>query len=309
MTKLYHIEPVLQQTYWGSDKIIKWYNLDTELANVGQMYHVIGIPGHLDCRVTETGKPLSELYKEQPELFDCPHKELPIRMATMCCIKDMSYQVHPDDDYAMKHEGCRGKVAGQVAFEESDEVKEILFGNTAKTLNEFKSMVENKQWDQLFQKMKIKEGDFLHTPTGVIHCVEAENKLRMCCGTGSDITYRFYDHDRNEPGRELHLKQVYETVNIPEVPLAPRHVEPEERDGLMVYDYHSAPNEYIFKRLRCSGDGHFKMDEFYFLTCINGKGTVNGEAIGKGETLFVPAHSERLPISGDMELFLISCPD
>ena len=61
-----------------------------------------------------------------------------------------SYQLHPDDAYAEKHENQKGKVSGAVALKASDHVSEWLFGNKAKNLEDFKRMVENKDWKNLF---------------------------------------------------------------------------------------------------------------------------------------------------------------
>ena len=48
-------------------------------------------------------------------------------------------------------------------------VSEWLFGNKARNREEFKRMVEDKDWENLFSKIKVKDGDFVHTPAGVIH--------------------------------------------------------------------------------------------------------------------------------------------
>ena len=309
MKKIYHIRPVEQQTLWGSDKIIKLYGIKTALANIGQLYHVIALPGHLDCVVEETEEPLSTFYEKNPDLFDCPHMEFPIRMATVCSVDNMSYQLHPNDEYALEHEGCRGKVAGLVTIEETDDVSDTIFGNTAKSLDEFKALVEAKDWEHLFGHVQWKDGDFLNTPTGVIHGVKGDGKIKISFGTGGDVTYRFYDFERNDPKRPLQLEQVYDCVNIPEVPLGAIHVEPVQKGGMFQYDYYSAPNEYTAKRFRVETSGVFEMDEFMFFACTKGNGAINNVEIVPGQTLFVPAHYGPVTLSGKMELFMISCPD
>ena len=309
MRKIYRIRPVEQRTMWGSDKIIKLYDIKTDLDNIGQLYHVIALPGHLDCLVEDVGEPLSAFYEKNPELFDCPHKEFPIRMATVCSVDNMSYQLHPSDEYALKHEGCRGKVAGIVTIEETDDITDTIFGNTAKTLDEFKAMVEAKDWDKLFDRVQWKDGDFLNTPTGVIHGVKGDGKIKISFGTGGDITYRFYDFERNDPKRPLQLEQVYECVNIPEVPIGPIHVEPVRKGGMLQYDYYSAPNEYTAKRFRVETSGVFELDKFMFFVCVKGRGTVGGVELVPGQTVFVPAHYGPVELCGEMELFMISCPD
>lgn len=85
-------------------------------------------------------------------------------------MKDFSHiSCTPDDAYALAHENTWGKVSGSVTLKEDDQVSEKLFGNKAASLDEFKALVEKKDWESLFRKVKVKNGDFLHTPAGVIH--------------------------------------------------------------------------------------------------------------------------------------------
>ena len=42
--------------------------------------------------------------------------------------------------------------------------------------------------------------------------------------TNSDITYRMYDYERDDPKRPLHLKQAFEGLNMPETDLKPHNI-------------------------------------------------------------------------------------
>lgn len=286
--------------------MIDRYKLKTDLENVGMIYHVIAIPGKLDCVVRETEEPLSKFYKNNRELFDCDSELFPVRMATSCGECKMSYHLHPGDEYAMAHEGTRGKVSGSVSMEESEEVSEKLFGNRAKSLEAFRCLVEAEDWENLFSKVRVKEGDFLNTPAGVIHGGGGGGKMMMTFSTNSDITYRFYDYGRNDPARHLHPEQVCDCVNIPEVPFGPVHAVPEETDGIRIYHYYSRAGEYTAKRIDVDGPGRYERAEFYFLFCSEGSGTVDGERMPEGQTILVPSHYGALELDGSMKLYLIS---
>ena len=309
MKKIYHMCPLYESFIWGGRKIIDRYHLNTDLNNVGIMYHVIAIPGKLDCIVEETQEPLSVFYKNHKELFACASELFPVRMTTSCGENKMSYHLHPSDAYALVHEGTRGKASGAVAMEEADKVSERLFGNRAQTVDEFKKMVQEKDWDHLFQKISVKQGDFLHTPAGVIHGGGGEGTMNMTFSTNSDITYRFYDYDRNDPKRKLHLQQVYDCVNIPEVSLGTVHPEPKLIDGLQTVTYHDFPGEYTAMRLDVHGSGIFEKAEFYFLFCADGDGTIGDTEISEGKTVFVPADYGKVDMTGNMRLYLISYRD
>lgn len=305
--KLYKIKPVLQETVWGGRNIIDYYHLDTKLQNVAEMYHVIALKDHFDNEVEGTDETLSSFYEKYPELFDCSCPVFPIRMATSCADKKQSYHLHPDNEYAWKHEHCLGKATGSILYEPKGEIRHRFFGHTAKTLEEFKTKVENNDWDSLCRYIDIRDDQYFHTIPGLIHGGGGGNpQLGIAFAQNSDITYRAYDFGRNDPNRKLHLKQVYDCINIPDIECKPIDVVPREENGCMVSDYYDSPGEYTAKRIDVDKEGRFEMKEFYFILNAKGKGTVNGEEILMGETVFVPAHFGPILIQGELKLYLIS---
>ena len=119
MHKIFHVKPIYLEFVWGGHKLIDKYNLQTVLKNVGMIYLVIAIPNHLDNIVEETNQPLSEFYQEHQDLFKINEERFPVRMAISCNEGRQSYQVHPDDAYALSHEGTRGKVSGSISLEKN----------------------------------------------------------------------------------------------------------------------------------------------------------------------------------------------
>ena len=82
----------------------------------------MGIRDSLDNVVEETGETLSEFYENHPELFRCKKGEFPVRMSITCNEGFQSYQLHPDDAYALAHENTWGKVSGSVTLKEDEPV-------------------------------------------------------------------------------------------------------------------------------------------------------------------------------------------
>ena len=183
MKQLYHIKPIYKSFIWGGRELIDYFHIDTNMENIGTIYHVIAIPGQLDNIVRETQEPLSVFYRKNPQVFQCSEESFPVRMTTTANSGFQSYQLHPDDAYAKRHENERGKVSGAVALKTSDNVSEWLFGNKARNREEFKRMVEDKDWENLFSKIKVKDGDFVHTPAGVIHGGYGKGTVSATFGT------------------------------------------------------------------------------------------------------------------------------
>lgn len=311
MVVIYHIEPVLESFIWGGRRIIDAYHLETDLKNVGQIYHVIALKGHQDCIVTEARQPLSRFYETHPEIFRCKAPVFPVRLATSCSEKKMSYHLHPGNGYALTHEGTLGKVSGSIAIEPDGTEQIKLFGNRAASLEEFRQLVEREDWEGLFQTITVRSGQYLHTPAGVIHGGGGgENgKISMVFASNSDISYRFFDYHRNDPDRRLHVRQVYDCVNIPEVPLAPIDPVCYEVNGLRVTDYYSSPGEYVAKRLDVDGPGSFSFDRFMCIVCVKGEGKIDGIPIRMPETVLIPADHGPVRLDGAMQLYMISYID
>lgn len=306
MKKIYHIEPIYKSFIWAGQKLIKHFNIKTDLPSIGTIYHVIAIPGDLDNTVLETHQPLSEFYNMHRNLFQLKTNYFPIRMTTTANEGFQSYQLHPDDTYALEHENQKGKVSGAVALFDSPNVKSWLFGNKAKNKQEFKQLVLDKNWDQLFTTLDVQDGDFVHTPAGVIHGGYGSGQISATFGTNSDITYRFYDLDRNDPNRPLHLQQVFDCATVPEVHFEAKRVKPKEQQNLKIYDYYDHEKEYIAKRIKVNGSASYHYSRFMFIACVNGNGTINDEHINLGETIFVPADFGQLSLDGNMDLIIIS---
>lgn len=306
MAKVFHVRPIYKDFIWGGSKLIEKYKLNTTLPNVGTIYMVIALPGHLDNIVEEVGEPLSEFYRINPEYFCIEEPTLPIRMTITCNEGLQSYQVHPSDSYALVHEKTKGKISGNIIIEETGTVRKKLFGHKATSLEEFKALIQAEDWDHFFNLLDVPDGSFLNTPAGVVHGGKGDGEIVVTFSTNSDITYRFYDFGRNDPKRPLHLQQVFDCANIPEVQVGAIRVSPIKVEGIEIYKYYDIPGEYTALRLRINGKGSFQMTEFVFYGCYQGEGKIEGVNIVAGETLFIPANSGQIKFEGEMDLVAIS---
>ena len=70
--------------------------------------------------------------------------------------RDLSVQVHPNDEYARINEnGELGKTECWYVID-CKEGAEIIYGHHAKTKDELVEMVEQEEWDKLLQRVKVK---------------------------------------------------------------------------------------------------------------------------------------------------------
>lgn len=72
-------------------------------------------------------------------------------------VKQISVQLHPNDEYCLQHEGEKGKFECGI-FVQGDRDHLAIRGHNAKTREEFRKLVETEQWDKLFRVVTIKKG-------------------------------------------------------------------------------------------------------------------------------------------------------
>jgi len=308
MKKIYHIEPVFTEAIWGGQQLIRKYGWKTNLNNIGEAYNVIAMPGHLDCDVSETGEKLSVFYQKNKDMFKCGTKDFPVRAAMSCTMYPMSVQIHPDNDYALAHDGRLGKPDGVYILEGEGTVE---FGHFAKTRNEFRSMVNEQAWNSLLRYINVAKGDFLDMPHGTLHALGA-NMIYFEFSQNADLTYRLFDYNRKQldpktgAPRVLHIDKICECVTIPQSETSVSKIKKVESRGCLITSFHSEPGVYSCGKIEVKEKGIYARDQFYFLTVIEGEGTVQGTDVKGGETLFIPCEFGDIEIKGNIELTYVT---
>ncbi|WP_273476946.1 hypothetical protein [Faecalicoccus acidiformans] len=113
---------------------------------------------------------LSELYVNHPNWFECETDQLPIRVNILDPDEDLSIQIHPDDSFAKKYNGGRGKPEAWVILD-APEDGYIEFGHHAKSKEEFIEWTKNKKWDKLLRYLPTPINGFIDIPTGTLHAI------------------------------------------------------------------------------------------------------------------------------------------
>lgn len=221
----------------------------------------------------------------------------------------LSVQVHPSDEYALRVEGEFGKSESWYIMEASDDATLILGIKDGITKEIFKERVEAKEFDGLFNTVKVKKGDFINLCPGVVHAT-MEGSILICeVQQNSDTTYRIYDFDRLVDGklRELHIDKALDVIDFEgdveittdagrkKILLAGAEKEELIRDEYFNID------KYLV-------DGEFKDEinrNFKVYSILDGEGKIiyneKEYHAEKGDTYFIPAGLE-LKIIGKLEI-------
>ena len=309
MKKIVKIEPYFEPRIWGGSKrLIEEFHYVSDVEPIGESFNVIALENGADCKIPELNTTLSKLYKDKPHWFNCECEELPIRVNILDPSDRLSIQIHPTDEFARGYNGGRGKPEAWVILD-SLEDGTIEFGHYAKTREEFKEKVKNKEWNTLLRYLKTPVNGFINIPTGTLHAVGI-GVLTYNIARNADVTLRLYDYDRidsktNKP-RQIHTDLVCENVNIPDKRIEFEMYPSSYEHGIQVTRYWDEPGLYTLIRLQIQEKGKFLHDKFAFYTCVKGEGTINGVFIRQGETVLVPCDMGWMHFEGEMDLFIAS---
>lgn len=306
------LTPQFQERIWGGTKLRTEFGYPIKSDLTGECWAVSAHPNG-QSTVTQgpyEGKTLGELWKDHRELFgNIEGHMFPLLTKILDANQDLSIQVHPNDEYANKHEnGELGKTECWYVIDCKDNA-EIIYGHTAQTKEEFIEMVESGKWDQLMSRVKVKPGDFFYVPSGTIHAL-CSGVLILETQQSSDTTYRVYDYDRvdqNGNKRELHIEKSIDVTAIPHEDIT---VKPtiEKIPGATVTTYVKEQYFSVYK-WNVEDSAPFQQEKpFLICSVLNGAGEIVTEEgtylIEKGNHFILPAGLGQFEIKGDLEIIV-----
>ena len=304
--KLYKILSVFNYRVWGGNRLKDKYGYESDLPNIGECYNVIAMKGHLDCTVEENGEKLSDFFNTHNALFQSDTPVMPVRTAMANPLVSMSIQLHPNDDYAMKHDGRKGKPDG-VYFIEGEST--MVLGHYAKTIEEFKARINAKDYQNLVRTISVKAGQFVDIPFGTLHAFGGGVTL-IEFSQNADLTYRLFDYDRIDAvlgtQRQLNVQAVLDNVRIPNSDTDTTDLHPVHKDGLTFTMLHDESGVYTAAKLEIDSKAEFNLSEFYFMTVLEGNGKLNKTDVKAGETWFIPCCFGPLHIEGELVIVYVS---
>ena len=300
------LNPVFKQMIWGGQKLATEFGYAIPGDKTGECWAISAHPNG-DCVIREgiyEGKTLSQLWKEEPELFgNLDLDRFPLLIKIIDAKDDLSIQVHPNDAYAKEHEnGSLGKTECWYVLD-CPEGASLVVGHNAKTREELKEMIEQGKWSELIREVPVQKGDFIQIDPGTVHAIKG-GLMILETQQNSDITYRVYDYDRLTDGkpRQLHVKQSIDVINVP-APSAENSVKhmldlPKNTlNELISCDYYTVWKLEVTEPVKVD-----QKHPFMNMSVIEGEGLVNGQLVKKGDHFILPSGIGQVDLRGQMLL-------
>lgn len=232
--------------------------------------------------------------------------EFPLLIKFIDARKDLSIQVHPNDEVAHRHGKPRGKTEMWYVMDSAPDAK--LYNGLKKVITpeEYRQMVENDTICDALAQYTVKEGDCFFIPAGRIHSICAGCFLAEIQQT-SDVTYRIYDYKRRDKDgnlRQLHTQEASESIDYTVLDDYRTQYEPMKNQAVSLIE---CPyfNTAVYDLDEPMQIDYSELDSFVILIGLKGEAqlTIDDEEtiLHAGETILLPAYINNVRAQGTIK--------
>lgn len=304
------LKPVFQERIWGGTKLTE-FGHDIPYDNTGECWAISAHPNGANTILNGRYKnyTLDQVWEENRALFGNDDREaFPLLTKILDAQDKLSVQVHPDDAYAKAHEGEYGKTECWYILD-AEEDAEIIYGVNAQNQETLNNMIDNREFDQLFNTVKVQKGDFYYVPAGTVHAI-GKGIMILETQQSSDTTYRIYDYDRTDKNgeqRALHLEESKEAIDLSQTSLnaTPKALTRDDEQ----YTQLVASPFFTVEKWNVSQQVNFKKPQDYCLVSIiegSGEIIVDDEAyeIEKGQHFVLTSEDNAVQFNGELTMIV-----
>ena len=283
---IYKLIPALKDYIWGGTNLKKYRKTDLDIISESWelSFHQDGLSKvEIDNKLVN----LSDIVKKEDlgeKASNFPF--FPVLIKLIDAKENLSVQVHPSDEYALKNENSFGKTemwyvisalegAGlYVGFKENENKENVE-----------KYLHDGTILDHL-NFFKVKAGDCYFIPSGTIHAI-GKGVTLIEIQQNSNLTYRLYDYnrvDKNGLKRPLHIEKALNVIDYN------KYQKEEKRDNLL-----GKCKYFTSYKLDASIDKKiYYKDSFTSITFLSGEGKINNLDYKKFDSFFISAGEECL---------------
>lgn len=296
------LKPALKDYLWGGTRLKTEYKMESDLEKVAEAWV---LSTHKDGpSVVLNGELCGKTLTEAVEIFgaDCLGENgkkfsyFPILIKLIDARDDLSVQVHPNDEYALKVEGEYGKTEMWYIVD-CEEGAALYYGFKEEiSKEEFRKKIADNTITDVLNRVPVKKGDVFFIPSGTIHAI-GRGILIAEIQQNSNTTYRVSDYGRlgaDGKPRPLHIDKAVEVTNL---------TPPPESKDLSAGTL--AECEYFKVRL-FSTDKQKEIEvdntSFTSILCLEGEVSFDGVTLVKGDCAFIPANRGKITFKGSATL-------
>lgn len=316
------LKPVGKNHLWGGTRLKREYSKQINMEPLAETWECSAHPDGPSTIVNGkfAGMTLDKVLELHPEYLGTKIKKehgLPILVKFIDADKDLSVQVHPDDNYARKYENQNGKTEMWYIMDAKPGAS-LVFGFAHDvTREQLEYAIKEGTLAKHLQKVRVQKGDVFFMPPGTVHAI-GSGTLIAEIQQSSNVTYRVYDYERLDAKgqkRELHFDKALEVMNM--------KAQGSVRQKSHVVNYYPGCSKEILCRCKyfetekiqmINGFSFWGLEaSFQVLLCLEGEGEINTKSsktilkFKKGDCIFLPAGVEIYTIMGRNTLLKVRC--
>lgn len=305
---LLKLSPSYKSYLWGGQRLIEEYNKNYSGKILAESWELSCHPDgpSVIAEGRYAGMTLSQYIEQKGKKIlgvNCRRfQEFPILIKLIDARENLSVQVHPDNQYALAHEGQYGKTEMWYVID-SEESAYLYYGFKKKiSKEEFLKRIKEETLLEVLHAVPVQKGDVLFIEAGTIHAI-GKGILLAEIQQNSNVTYRVYDYGRVGPDgkkRDLHIEKALDvTERIPVV------------RGKSSFPHIASCNYFTVDKLNLDGtimnemSGVIGEESFMSLLFLEGEGEIvcgqERTTYRKGDSFFLEAGSGSYMISGRCE--------
>ena len=310
--------PAFKDYIWGGTKLRTEFGKRSELARLAESWE---LSCHKDgCSVVADG-PLRGL--SLPEALErlgpaalgthCARfAQFPILIKLIDAQDNLSVQVHPDNEYALRAEGEYGKTEMWYIVDCAEGASLIYGFDHEISAEEFARRIQDNTLLNVCNIVPVKKGDVFFIEAGTLHAI-GKGILIAEIQQNSNTTYRVYDYGRvgaDGNPRQLHIEKAKEvTKRLPPTrdcrPLGPS----EQRDGY-IYTLLNQCEYFTVEHYEISQSASLNAtpESFHAVLAIDGSGTLcyggRSYPLQKGDSYFIPAGIGSYSLKGKIDCII-----
>ena len=210
--KIQKLLPYVSHKIWGGHRLVSLRGLPPKTAAETPVGETWEISRHPDGPAqTEGGESLEKKFSKE---------QMPYLVKLIDTNDFLSVQVHPDDEFAQKHEGDQGKSECWLVLEAGENAGIYLGFKPGVTREGLEGALTQEKSganpDSFLAFYQVKRGDFFFVPAGAIHAI-GKGVLLVEIQQSSGITYRVWDWNRTDTDgnpRPLHIKKAMQVIRF-----------------------------------------------------------------------------------------------
>lgn len=214
----------LFELVWGGHRLVQLKGLTSDDRKIGESWEVSSVPGKesVVSNGTLAGKNLNDLIKIYGEnllgrkVMERYGENFPLLFKIIDAEKDLSIQVHPNDELAQQRHGSMGKSEMWLVLDANPGAYLYSGFNQSVSRYEYSKRVEDGSICEVLERHEVHPGDVFFVPAGRVHAIGAGILLAEI-QQSSDITYRIFDYNRlglDGKPRLLHTEQAIDAIDF-----------------------------------------------------------------------------------------------